>query len=82
MYDVCLGVSPLLLKRLRGERAGKDLNKERGEKILGSSGGKGLRRKRGEINDLNRELGGGGGDVREERQKIWGKKALGGKGEK
>ena len=44
--------------------------------------GKGLRRKRGEINDLNRELGGGGEDLREERQKIWGKKALGGKGEK
>ena len=47
--------------------------------------GKGLRRRRGEINDLNRELGGGGGggeDLREERQKIWGKKALGGKGEK
>ena len=43
--------------------------------------GKGLRRKRGEINDLNRELG-GGKDLREERQKIWGKKALGGKGEK
>ena len=45
--------------------------------------GKGLGRKRGELNDLNRELGGGGGkDLREERQKIWGKKALGGKGEK
>ena len=44
--------------------------------------GKGLRRKRGEINDLNKELGGGGEDLREERQKIWGKKALGGKGEK
>ena len=42
--------------------------------------GKGLRRKRGEINDLNKELG--GKDLREERQKIWGKKALGGKGEK
>ena len=26
--------------------------------------------------------GGGGKDLREERQKIWGKKALGGKGEK
>ena len=45
--------------------------------------GKGLRRKRGEINDLNKELGGGGGeDLREERQKIWGKNGLGGKGEK
>ena len=46
--------------------------------------GKGLRRKRGGINDLNRELGGGGGEklLREERQKIGGKKALGGKGEK
>ena len=43
--------------------------------------GKGLRRKRREINDLNRELG-RGKDLREERQKIWGKKALGGKGEK
>ena len=42
---------------------------------------KGLRRKRREINDLNRELGGGKGR-REERQKIRGKKALGGKGEK
>ena len=42
--------------------------------------GKGLRRKRGEINDLNRELGG---------ERSWGgkaedlgAKALGGKGEK
>ena len=42
--------------------------------------GKGLRKQRGGINDLNRELG--GEDLREERQKIWGKKALGGKGEK
>ena len=42
--------------------------------------GKRLRRKRGEINDLNKELGRGG--VLGERQKIWGKKALGGKGEK
>ena len=41
--------------------------------------GKGLRRKTGEINDLNTELG--GKDLREEMQKIWGKKALGGKGE-
>ena len=41
--------------------------------------GKSQRRKRGEINDLNRERG---KDLGEERQKIWGKKALGGKGEK
>ena len=74
--------------------------------------GKGLRRKRGEINDLNRELGGGGKilgrkgrrsgakrplggkgrndlnrerggkDLREEREKIWGKKANMERGEK
>ena len=41
--------------------------------------GKGLRRKRVEINDLNRELG--GKDLREERQNIWGTKALAVKGE-
>ena len=52
---------------------GKDLCEEKGRR---SQGGKGLRRKRGEINDLNRELG--GKDLREERQKIWRKKGLGG----
>ena len=40
-------------KRLRGERAGKDLNKERWEKILG--------RKRGKIAGGKKALGGKGG---------------------
>ena len=44
--------------------------------------GKGLRRKRGEINDLNKELGGGGGeDLREERQKLRQKGLTGERGE-
>ena len=71
-------------RRSQGEKdlgrkggGGKDLWEEKGEELRV---GKGLRRKRGELNDLNRELG--GKDLREERQKIWGKKALGGKGEK
>ena len=54
--------------RPQGGKRGKDVNRERGGKILARkrekiSGGKGLRRKRGEINDLNRELG--GKDLRE-----------------
>ena len=40
-------------KGLRGERGGQDLNRERGEKILG---GKGLRGER-EGQDLNKERG-------------------------
>ena len=43
--------------------------------------GEGLRRKRGEINDLNRELG-GGGKILGRKGRSWCKKALGGKGEK
>ena len=42
---------------------------------------KDLREEKGE--DLGgSEQGKGGKDLREEREKIWGKKALGGKGEK
>ena len=42
-------------------KGGKDLWEEKGEELRV---GKGLRRKRMEINDLNRELGGGGGGER------------------
>ena len=45
-------------KRTQGGKGGKDLWEENGEELRV---GKGLRRKRGEINDLNTELGGGGG---------------------
>ena len=44
-------------KGLREERGGKDLWEEKGEELRV---GKGLRKERGEINDLNKELGGGG----------------------
>ena len=52
----------------------KDLREEKGEdlrggKVLGGKGGKGTQQAKG------------GKDLREERQKIWGKNALGGKGE-
>ena len=58
-----------------------DLNREKLQKILGRkgrrSGDKGLRGKG--RNDLNR---GGGKDLREDREKIWGQNALRGKGGK
>ena len=43
--------------------------------------GKGLRGERGKRISAGKG-GGGGKDLREEREKIWGQRALGGKGEK
>ena len=69
-------------QRPQGGKRGKDLNRERGKRSYEERGedlrgGKALERKGERIS-----TGKGGKDLREERQKIWGKKALGGKGEK
>ena len=73
-------------KGLRGERGGgKDINRERWQRILGRkrekiSGGEIQQGKGGQ--DLREEKGErsqGGKGVREEREKIWGEKALEGK---
>ena len=58
-------------------KGGKDLGKEKGEalrggKALGGKGGQGSQQGKGG-KDL-REEGGGGEDLREEREKIWGGK--------
>ena len=60
-------------------KGGKDLSEEKGEDLRG---GKGLKISGGERPSKEKGGTGGGKDLREERQKIWGKKALGGKGEK
>ena len=63
-------------------KGGKDLRKEKGEalrggKALGGKGGKGSQQGKGG-KDLREERG-GGGNLREEREKIWEKRTWGGK---
>ena len=71
-------------KALGGKGGGKDLNREGGK---GSWGGKGRRSRKalggkGERGERISTGKGGGKDLREEREKIWGKNAFGGKGGK